>query len=140
MKRLLLRNFDLTVRAGGLALILLTVLCLSLLPGHRGEPAAPPSTLELCLALCAVCSASVGASLACVGRQMFEPVPNPRMPRPARATAPLVTGATWFAVIARARDATIWSGLRRREHTAKTAHPAQRIGRTHASKTADSVR
>ncbi|MEG3175537.1 hypothetical protein U1872_04785 [Sphingomonas sp. RB3P16] len=78
------RGYDLRVRLVGGALVALAVVCVALLPGHRGNPAVPPGTVELWLALIAVAAGSVGASLVAVGRQMFEPVADPRSVRAAR--------------------------------------------------------
>lgn len=79
--KLLIGKRDVEVRAGGAALILLAALCLFFLRGHRGHPEAQPSTLELCVALAAVCSGCVGAGLLFEGRRLFDPVTDPRARR-----------------------------------------------------------
>ena len=75
------QNFDRRVRLGGAALIALATLALFLLPTHRGDPAARPSVVHVCLAFLAVCAGSAGASFLCLGCRMFEPTAAPREPR-----------------------------------------------------------
>lgn len=79
MKRSFGQASDLKVRSAGLGLVLLATALLATLPARGGNVRLrQPTVMELCTAFLAVCSGSVGASLLCVGRQMFEPVPGVR--------------------------------------------------------------
>lgn len=79
MRRLPLREFDLKVRVGGLALLVLAAILFTQLPGQRnGHAVARPSMAEFCIAFVAVCATSAGASFVLLGRQMLDPVPDRR--------------------------------------------------------------
>lgn len=75
------RNFDRQIRLGGALLLVLATLALLALPAHRGEPSARPDVWDFCLAFLAVCAASAGACLLCIGRSLFQPAVGPRSQR-----------------------------------------------------------
>lgn len=72
---------DMLVRATGLGMVLLSALLLSVLHRVPGGAHLQPTVAELCIALVAVCAGSSGAAMACIGRALFLPVPDPRRDR-----------------------------------------------------------
>ncbi|WP_157134548.1 hypothetical protein [Sphingomonas sp. PAMC 26605] len=88
MKQPSLHDFDVKVRLGGAALLLLATLCLFSLCANRGNPDAQPSAFELCVALVAVCSGCGGAALVFEGRSVFEPASDPRTRRNVHGNEP----------------------------------------------------